>query len=171
MSRAVGKCLGPTWCTSATSTTPLCSALLNGLCAVFTTEGIVCVLVWGREMDGFCGQMCMKSGANGVRSWAAGRGQGVGWRRRREIHTHTHTHTHKYKQRWFRVVVHTHAVTWLTPVRLADAVICVSSSETTYCNTANLISPALSPECHHLSTVQWIRVSLRWVFPGNLSRM
>lgn len=45
---------------------------------VFEAAQTVCVSVRETEMDGFCGQMCMKSGANGVRSKAAGRGQAVG---------------------------------------------------------------------------------------------
>lgn len=44
----------------------------------FEAAETVCVSVRETEMDGFCGQMCMKSGANGVRSEAAGRGQAVG---------------------------------------------------------------------------------------------
>lgn len=87
--------------TPAVSVKELCDALhwalcfgLDGLCVVLPLHRkCVCMCTCGREteMDGFCGQMCMKSGANGVRSLAAGRGQGVGLRRRWEIYTHTHT--------------------------------------------------------------------------------
>lgn len=55
---------------------------------------------WAREMHEFCGQMCMKSGANGVRSRASGRGQGAGLCRIGDLPANTHIW-------WFTLLPHT----------------------------------------------------------------
>lgn len=84
--------------------------------------------------------------------------------------THTNTHARRREQWWFKLVAHTRSDMTHTSSLSRCRHLCVISA-TTYCNTAKLISPALSPACHHLSSVQWIIFSLRQVFPGNLSWM